>query len=186
VAGELRKGVIRGNDYLVPVRKGEELAVHVWNNSQEPVYMRLLVDGLNTLPQKDFSQGVETLAVAPRVSLERARHWILDPQRKFVVGGFVTATGSQGKMRKFDAVDSEAARQEFTEQIGLITAAFYLPYRAPMMATTGSFMSSMPEFGIRLGPEVTQALPVRRAPPVGNFVAVVHIRYVNADTFGGR
>ncbi|HVC96211.1 MAG TPA: hypothetical protein VND64_21185 [Pirellulales bacterium] len=122
------------------------------------------------------------------MSLERARHWILDPRRKFVVGGYVTTTVCQGKMRKFevvDAVDSEAARQEFTEQIGLITAAFYLPYRPPMMAT-GSFLGAAPEFGIRLGPEVTQALPVRRAPPIGNFVAVVHIRYVNADTFGGR
>ena len=49
---EERRGVIQGNDYIVPFRKGEVFALEVEQNTGKRVLMRLLVDGLNTLPQK--------------------------------------------------------------------------------------------------------------------------------------
>jgi hypothetical protein len=53
VKGQERKGQFRGNDYFVPLRKGEEFEVWVENRSGRLVCLRLLVDGLNTLPEKE-------------------------------------------------------------------------------------------------------------------------------------
>jgi hypothetical protein len=53
VKGRERKGDFRGNDYYVPLRKNEEFEIWVENRSGQLVCMRLLVDGLNTLPEKD-------------------------------------------------------------------------------------------------------------------------------------
>ena len=53
VNGKERKGEFRGNDYFVPLRKGEEFDVWIENRSGNLVCMRLLVDGLNTLPEKE-------------------------------------------------------------------------------------------------------------------------------------
>lgn len=176
-----RRGVFRGNDLLVPLRKGETYEVRIENNTGEIVLMRLLVDGLNTLPDRagkgmavEPAQPSAGLAPAVRVSLDEARHWVLDPRDSRVHGvrGFFTSTGPEAQLLEFkvvDAQDSVAARQQFTDQIGLITAAFYEPKGGPRRVGTG--------FGNLRTEDATEAAHLE----VGNLRAVVHIHYVEPE-----
>ena len=174
IGGKERKPVFRGNDCFVPVRKGEVYEIWVENRRGQTVLMRLLVDGLNTLPEKVTTKGVTTQIVGKRVSLDEARHWILDPERAkvFAVRGFVSEIGIQGKLREFVVVDADeslAARRKFTDQIGLITAAFYAPAGSTRRVGTG------------LGAERDEEILKGKKKKPGNLLGVVHIRYVEAE-----
>src|SRR5690606_13160212 len=57
IGGKERKGVFKGNDMLVPVRRGEVYSIWVENQTGGMALMRLLVDGLNTLPQREVATG---------------------------------------------------------------------------------------------------------------------------------
>ncbi|HUY32456.1 MAG TPA: caspase family protein [Pirellulales bacterium] len=181
IAGKERQGFFRGNDFFVPVRVGEVYEVRLVNRSGRMVLMRLLVDGLNTLPEKaTTAKGVLSYQVAARVNLDAARHWVLDPGRSVVnaVRGFVTETSNRGKLREFkvvDAVASLAARRKFTEGIGLITAAFY----APAGAERGGV-------GTGFGDVREEDLSERGGTRVGNLLGVVNIRYVEAGALPAR
>lgn len=175
-------------EYVVRFSPGEVYSVWVANNSGKTACMRLMVDGLNTLPQKHLDKGVETVEVAPRVNLEDARHWVLDPKvsRVNAIAGFVTETGVRGRLREFKVVDAEAsvaARKNFTEQIGLITAAFYKTYEfredslLAGSAPGGTFGSAL---GTDFGEERVQNLEVREEKPA-ELIGVVHIRYLRAE-----
>jgi len=138
--------------------------------------LRLLVDGLNTLPEKEAdTKGLVTYHWGQHVNLDTARAWVLDPRESkvFAVRGFTTKVGEAGEMRRFtitDAGQSLAARRNFTEQLGLITAAFYAPSggaRAPL--------------GVEAGVQIQQKLTVQKALAAGNLLGVVNIRYVDAD-----
>jgi len=175
IGGQERKGVARGNDYFVPVRRGEVYEIWVENRSGKTVLMRLLVDGLNTLPERETTKGVLTYVTGKRVNLDEARHWELDPAYStlYAVRGFVTEVGVEGKLREFlvvDADESLAARQKFTDQVGLITAAFYAPAAGSRGVGTG--------LGQQRSEEILKAQEGQRC---GNLLAVVNIRYVDAD-----
>ncbi len=189
VKGETRKGVFRANDYFVPVRKGEEYEIVIENKSGSLALMKLLVDGLDTLPKKGQTEEVSTtekgiqmeLWAQPVTNLSDARAWFLDPQDPnlkggaplWVIRGFTTRTGADGNMKKFlivDAAESLAGRQGFTEQIGLITVAFY----APGSGARGTL-------GTAAGNDIKQDLTERQGPKAGNLIGVVHLRYVDAD-----
>ena len=135
VGGRERTGVFDGNDMYVPLNKGEQFEIWIENRSGKLTLMRLLVDGLNTLPEKESTRGVQTLLVAHRVNLADARHWVLDPSvsNRYAVRGFFTSVETAAKYRAFKVVDagqSLASRQKFTDQLGIITAAFYRPQAA--------------------------------------------------------
>ncbi len=175
VDGKERAGEFRGNEYFVPLRKGEVYEIAVENRSGHLVLMRLLVDGLNTLPEKeDAAKGVATYVIGKRVNLDEARHWLLRPEdgQKFTVRGFLTDVGPQGKLREFkvvDAAESLAARRKFTDQIGLITAAFYAP--GGVDRGLGTAPGTLRDERVLEGEKVT----------VGNVLAVIHIRYGEAE-----
>jgi hypothetical protein len=175
IGGKERKGIARGNDWFIPVREGEVYKLEIENRSDRVVCMRVLVDGLNTLPERDDTKGVVTMVWGKRVNLDEARHYVLDPARSRIqwVTGFATETGAQGKLRDFRVARAEkslAARRQFTDQIGLITVAFYLPAggsRGPL--------------GTEAGEERRADLTEHAGVNVGNLIAVVHIRYGDAD-----
>ena len=172
VGGKPRPGVMKGNDYYVPLRKGEIYQIHIENRTADPVVMRLLVDGLNTLPEQETTKGVKTYIVGKRVSLDGARPWEMDPRKAYQVPGFVTETGAKGQYRDFVVVDANvslAARQKFTDQIGIITAAFYAP------------VSGARTVGTDLGEAHNVAIEEGVGYPVGPLLAVVHIRYVEPE-----
>jgi len=185
VRGQPRKGVFRGDDLFVPLRQGETYEIWVENRSGKPVMMRLLVDGLNTLPEPVTPKAVSVepklqYLPAQRVSLDEARAWELDPARAkvFAVRGFWTQTGPpKGVYREFRVVDahsSVAAQQHFTEQVGLITAAFYEAVTTPREARTRGVV------GTAYGKEREEILEPAKFWP-GRLLAVVHIRYVEPD-----
>jgi hypothetical protein len=186
VNGVERPGVPRGNDLLIPLRKGETYRLEVANLADYPVFMRLLVDGLNTLPEKLAAKGVAVEAVdqptaylpGQRVNLAEARAWRLDPRppdqpaKVYQVPGFFAKTGAGGTYNEFvvvDAQDSLAARQQFTDQIGLITAAFY------------SINVGARSIGTGAGAQYDLNTDEYQETPVGNLLGVVHLRYVEPE-----
>lgn len=183
VNGEVRKGEFRGNDYFIPVRKDEKYKIRVTSKRPEPVMMKLLIDGLNTLPEKEKVKGAVTEEWGAHVSLSDARAWVLDPKGPelkggppvWTIAGFATTTGVNGKMREFEIVEAEkslAARQNFTDEIGLITVAFYT-------AASGA-RGGAGALGTQAGSEVGVDLTERGGLKVGNLFGVVHLRYVDA------
>jgi hypothetical protein len=175
---QARQLVFRGNECLLPVRAGEVYRIEVENRSDQIACMRLLVDGLNTLPEPEKAKGIETLVWGKRVNLDQARHYVLDPalSRVFGVRGFTTETGAQGTFREFVVATAErslAARRQFTDQIGLITLAFYNP-----KGTSRALL------GTDAGAEGKADLAERTGVDVGTLIAVVHIRLVDAQELG--
>lgn len=178
INGQERKGIYRGNDYIIPVRNGEVYEVYVKLLNNEQVCVKLLIDGLNSLPQKlKGEKGIDTLEVAPIVKLDDAREWVLDPNtnqaRLWNFAGFVTETGANGKLRRFvvtDAAQSLAAQKNFTESVGLITAAFY--------SATSVRSGTIPQPW-----ETDVPLPERRDLHAGDLISVVNIRYMDAEKF---
>jgi hypothetical protein len=174
VGGKERAGQFRGNDLVVTLKQGETYELWVENRTGAAAIMRLLVDGLNTLPEKEDAKGVETFLIGKRVNLDAARHWVLDPavvpgaNKVWAVRGFITETGATGKLRQFSVVDAQqslAARQKFTDQIGLITAAFYSPKSGSRGVGTG------------LGQQRDENVAEAQKMVPGDLVGVVHIRY---------
>jgi hypothetical protein len=177
-----RAPVFRENECYLPVQMGEIYELYVENLSGQKVLLRLLVDGLNTgLERETDEKGLETYVVGKRVSLDEARFWVLDPQdplarrvpggAQWAIRGFITQTGVRGKYREFVIVDAQsslAARRQFTDQMGLITAAFYMP-KEPRGVGTG------------LGAERDDAVREGAKIQAGNLLAVVHLKYVEAE-----
>jgi hypothetical protein len=73
-----------------------------------------------------------------------------------------------------------AARQQFTEQIGLITAAFY----APKAGSRGRLPSTLGP-GTGRGKDREEEVPLYEGVVPGDLVAVVHLRYVEPETLKG-
>lgn len=190
INGQEREGVFHGNNYYVPVRGGEVYSVRLANKSGKKAILRLLVDGLNWLPQKLLDKGVDVMEVAPRVALSEARWSLMDPSvaPAFEIAGFVSATGTQGALREFklvDAKESLAARKKFTEQVGIITAAFYEAIEPePEPSFAGSLNRSLdgaaPGLGTTTGKERQVKLEHAKKHEVGRLLAAVNIRYVDA------
>ncbi len=187
VKSQARKPLFIGNDCFVMLRNGEEYEIWIENRARQTIAMRLLVDGLNTLPEKETdSKGISAYVIGKPVSLNEARHWALDPDAPnalfngvptYNVKGFVSETGEQGKMKLFtvtDASQSLAARQKYTNNIGLITAAFYTP---------SSGGTSRAAIGTAAGREQQENIKERDDVGVGNLIATLHIRYVDEETF---
>ncbi len=180
VGGKERMGHAVGNDWIVPLRKGEIFEIVAENRTGRPSCMRLLVDGLNTVPDLELTKGVATFVWGHHVNLNDARFYILDPsqnpgeRKEWRVSGFITQTGDDGRFREFvvtTAGESLAAQRQFTEQLGLITAAFYDPAPAGRGAQDGGI-------GVAAGKERKEVIKEDPRFKPGALRAVVNIRYV--------
>ena len=189
----------QGNDCYLPLSQGEEYQIRY--RSSEDVFVRILVDGLNTLSQKQTtvsSRGayIEAVAnsdadgefvIAPRVSLEEARPWVIDHTNR---GAALTAKGfydvnnnpnGRDTVRRFQIVDADesaAARKNYTEQIGLITVAFYkavLPSSPEIATRAGRIGTGMGGAeGTNVGHYAGDKVP-------GDLIAVYNIRYMTPE-----
>jgi len=172
-----RPGELKGNDWVVQLHEGEEYEIVIEHPVKVPVALRLLVDGLNTLPEPSADKGISTLIWGKPVSLDEAKHWVLDPEegkvKRSYVSGFFTQTGEKAEFKRFTIVKADqslAARQQFTNEIGLITAAFYLG--VPCDGARGGPVGTA---GGREGRVSLERMAIRP----GDLIAVVHIRYVS-------
>lgn len=175
---------------------GNTYTIGIENRSDKPVFLRLLVDGLNTLPdtplleKADSGDGKFEVAVKDRgaghqpaqhVNLTNARAWYCEPKTDYEVQGFFTKIEAEGKAdknaegRKFvvtDARSSEAARKDWTKDIGIVTAAFYVPRERPVTMAAGASR------GTKMGEEFNQKVETYTGNMVpGELLGVVHLRY---------
>lgn len=186
VDGREREATVKDNDLYVPLSKGEVYQIRVETRARHRVLLRLLVDGLNTLPEKIQAKNVSlaskppeaVYAAAHRVSLDDAQAWKLEPApndrqpRVYRITGFFSRTGENAVSNDFkvvDAAESLAASRQFTERIGLITAAFYAPRAGSRAVGTGR------------GAERRGRTDLYKATPVGKLLGVINIRYIEPE-----
>jgi len=186
-----------GNDYYIGLFKGDEFRIMFKASASDDIFVRVLVDGLNTLsqhqkvvsggtrgayvvPVPDNSEG--ELVVAPRVYLEEARPWVVpkkDSGKQFAVSGFYNVDGKTDTLRRFQVVDADesaAARKNYTEQIGLITVAFYKGKPGtPTPSSRGSVGTGMGNV------EQTKVERYTGDNVPGDMVVVYNIRYMTPE-----
>ena len=183
-----RQAVTKGNNVFVQLHRGEVYRIRLHNNWPTTVAARVLVDGLNTLPQKSgwvtkFSAiaPVEEEEMAPRVNLEHARYWLLRSGSVSFIPGFIERTGSGGAGREFritDVPSSLAAQKEFTEQIGIITVALYSTKSTPR---TRSAFQKQKDVGTEPGEEINMDLKVRTDLTINQPLAFVQVHYASQE-----
>ncbi len=178
-----RRGTFRGNECYVRLNRDE--VFHIQYRSENRVFAKVLVDGLNTLPEKSQTKGLNVEEAvrneyrqAQPVNLVEARAWgPLTPNKEYVVTGFYRKVGRDGEVDEFkmvDASESLAAEAAYTDQIGLITVAFYEPQTKPSSPADGGRGME----GVGRGNRYRTQTDIYRGPDEpGRLLAVVSIRY---------
>lgn len=185
-------------DEYVALARGEVYEIGVENRSDQPVYLRLLVDGLNTLPEPvrsagdsaEQDQGPTVYRPAQRVHLDEASAWRLDscpPEataKRYTVQGFYRRFGDDKyeweTFKVVDARESLAYQQGYAEQTGLITAAFYevLPMEKPLAESRSRGHGNVGTAG---GKKERGELDEFEETPVGRLLHLVNIHYVEPE-----
>ena len=156
------------SDGVIEVENGDRIAISIRNRftaagRPQRGGMRLLLDGINSLGQQ-------------RTTLDQGPLWTLEPGQIYEIDGWYlpnpnAETGTNYERRPFEVVDvsdSVASREKFTEQIGLISFAFF---------EEGEDGRSI---GIGEGSDITQEKLTTTEFKIGRCLAVFHIRYVEA------
>ncbi|MDR1141447.1 MAG: caspase family protein [Planctomycetaceae bacterium] len=191
-----RPFVFQGNDCYLPVSKGEEYQIRFQVFSKEETFLKILVDGLNTLSQRQntvskgaYIEAVDTnsdnensgeMVIAPRVLLEEARPWYIhgETNQAYAIAGFVDANGKSDTMRRFRIVDADqsvAAQKNYAEQLGLITVAFYKA-ATPKEGSRGKVGTDMGNA------ERVQLERYKGGKIPSELLAVYNIRYMTPET----
>ncbi|MDR3108872.1 MAG: hypothetical protein LBU65_04175 [Planctomycetaceae bacterium] len=130
------KPIKKGDKSFIPLERGDVYKIRIYNPTTETVMTRVLVDGLNTLPEKieplenvkftavseaDTMKYIESLKlagaivvqnddgfyrVAPPSGLDNARPWILRPRAEVEISGFFYSDGSDGNYKEFKVTDA--------------------------------------------------------------------------------
>ncbi len=128
--------VFRDGKTYIPLELGDVYRIRIHNPLSEYVMVRVLVDGLNTLPEKivvpekvkfaavasdDLMQYVESLKaagamivqdgnsfyqVAAPMGLDNARPWQFAPGTEALISGFFCEVGASGKYNEFQVTDA--------------------------------------------------------------------------------
>ena len=175
-----------------PLSQGKDYAIRVTNKSDKPVFMRLLVDGLNTLPDRpltirqdayEVSAVDEAAARAPaqHVNLRSARAWWVE-KGTYQVDGFFTgfepkqsSLKAEGQYRTFrvtDATTSLAWNKGYKKDVGIVTAVFFAPTQ-PVVAQAPDATRGT-DYGLSRSRAVTY---YRGAQIPGEMLAVIQIHY---------
>ncbi len=186
-----RESVLLEAGECVPLAAGEVYVIQVENRSDRPVYLRLLVDGLNTLdePVRIGPEGQQTVEYLPhqRVSLDEARAWRLEPRQAYWIQGFYHRSGQSDEGKAdyewdtFKVVappESLAYQQGYTEQIGLITAMFC---EVPEHEPPGARTRALGNVGTGAGKKRQGKIEEYQPTSVGRLLAVFNIHYVEPE-----
>ncbi len=104
----------------VPFKNGEEYELEIYNNSGKRVGVALHIDGLNTIAQK-------------RELPSQGRLWVLDANQYGMIKGWQMDDNVAKKFLVTVSGESVAARQSYTDNIGLITATFFPDASKPII-----------------------------------------------------
>lgn len=195
-----RKPVFRGRECYIGLGKGESFRIEIGCARDEITLLRLLVDGLNTLPEVMLSStetpaapnpsGISTRGRvvasertakgllqerwAPRVDLPEARHWELDPNRTprklWGIGGFTTTVG-----------DGHGTWRKFVVAEAAESLAVRQGYGDQVGIITAAFYAPAPgarSIGVVAGPEERVRMQMASGARPGNLLSVIQIRYV--------
>ena len=160
-----------------PLKPRDKITIRVENQSRVPVFMRLTVDGKNTLPDRDGETG--QFVPQKFVDWRKARPWYLEPAsengqpRVYQIRGFFSQiAGDQRRAQNApqqanapDVADVDLFEvgqpkfiQElprgFRDQAGMLTVAFYQPVPLTVAQGDGQFLP------IIKGPMVKQNIQV--------------------------
>lgn len=189
-------GKIGSNCYL-PLDKGEVYRIMIQNNDEKEVFARVLVDGLNTLSQRQPYQAkgawiekVESetgapYVLAPRTNLDDARAWVMVPKRTpYAIEGFYDANFKNDTLHRFIIVDADQSainRENYTDQIGYITLGFFKAIDKPSPGTRAGGLITDP------GAAEPQKLNAYQGGKMaGEMIAVYNIRYMTPEALNQR
>lgn len=151
------------SDLFVPAQEGKAYQIRVRNNHERRVGICLQIDGLNTL-YCQRGRGCD------------GPLWILEPGDTLVVRGWQENASQAAEFVFADAGQSLAAGEQFGEQLGLITAAFYLE----SVNSKGTLLGTKKGCVLRnVKAEEISFTPERDA------VAVITVRYDSAQIVDG-
>lgn len=102
----------RGDDLLVGASRGEVYKLRLINRSRQTVGVALFIDGLSTIGAK-------------REVPSAATKWVVRPGQSVEIPGWQVAKDHAREFVFVGLEESLAARERFTDEVGLITAAFY-------------------------------------------------------------
>ena len=201
--------------YYVQLRKGEVYQVVLWNFSplevgSPEVGFRVLVDGMNSHPEKD-SPIIPGQALREDVSSQKsfkgdfvagklipprnANFWVLRPTPLLPNGswpqgaqikGFYSELGENSTYREFtvsDAKDSIAARSEKSNTIGQITVGVYELEPKKRGNIDRGVVGAEPDLGTRAGDEKKSGnIKVVPGKDVGKSKFVIDIYYLTPES----
>ena len=121
VDGEARKPQEVRGKYLIELNPGEEYSVQLINDTQHRALVALYIDGINSI-DKELREPAD---------LENGRHWGLKPDHTGNIEGWFMIDSSLkmqkgNKFRIVERSESVAAQKGFEDNIGTITAIFYV------------------------------------------------------------
>jgi len=178
-----------GDKYVVALNDGDVYRLSVQNDSDEPVYMAVYIDGLSGIDRELLEPG----------DLETRRHWYLPPNdgERIIAGWYVidrnddgSAKGEMQYYNEFKIVPREksvAFGKSFEKNIGMITLIFYtvgmdgieepddddLPLKARGLPAV--------DFGTGLGNRKDQRLEFVKKAPRGLMLAAQTIYYRTSE-----
>jgi|GEM_PF-6141448 len=196
-----------GGRAFVELQKNEVYQVVVRNFTNDTVGFRVLVDGMNTHPErettivpgkelpKEFSTAksrVGKLVAQKQVPLHEANFWVLKPTIKRADGtqttgarikGFYESLGENSTYHEFvvtDAADSEAAKSGYTNELGSITVGVYsLRSQTRAEPDRGVVSAELGELGTKKGNAgQDQEIKVFSGMEIDETKSLVYIRYV--------
>jgi hypothetical protein len=110
------------NGIRVRVPRGSQYRIRVANNLRERLFVRLLIDGVNTVIQSDSDTDVLPCL------LDHARGYVIEPLENSTYEGWVLKVGKEGKVAPFQFVpygQSKANQLGARGEVGVIHLAFY-------------------------------------------------------------
>jgi len=190
----------------VALQKDEVYQVVVRNFTNDTVGFRVLVDGMNTHPEKEttvvpgqelpkefstMKSRVGEIVSQKQVLLHEANFWVLKPTKRpdgtqsggARIQGFYSSL-KEGNYREFvvtDATISEAAKSGYTDELGIITVGVY-SLRPKTRADRDQGVESA-DLGTGAGEERKgQEIPVFSGMVIDETKSLLHIRYVTPAT----
>ncbi len=112
VNGKSKPLYLKNGNVYISGKASEEYILRITNNSKRRAAVALFIDGLNTIAQK-------------RELASSATKWILDAGQTADIQGWQMSDNMARKFVFVGSGESVAAKQHYTDEMGIITAAFY-------------------------------------------------------------
>jgi hypothetical protein len=167
----------------VTVRPGDQYGIDIVTKLPRGLFMRLFVDGLNTLPEsekKDDGSDDVVWKTASPANPDNAAYWYLPPNSIAAVNGFYSDVrqNTDSEFRTFQVVkaeEAEATSYGLQQETGLITAMFY-----EMQTVKPGVKQSVGGHGLgtKLGPKIKHEVSFYKGTDIpGKLVAVIQLQY---------